>query len=1335
MNDPVSHERVRDDRPRPWWLAYTAVIVALGVATLVRLILDPLFGTNFPFFSYVVAVALVAGYGRTRTASLTLIGGGLLGFYLFMPPQNTVIIAAPNVLLGLALYLFVGTVVIIMSHAMRVARTRAETLLVHSIAREGEVQRAMEAEAKQRELLRTTLASIGDAVITTDTEGRVTNLNPIAEALTGWTNQHAAGQPLNTVFLIVNESTRQKVENPAYRALKEGLIVGLANHTILIARDGSERPIDDSAAPIRSASGEVVGCVLVFRDITARHEAERSLREAKERAAFVRQASGVGFWYCDLPFDVLQWDELVKSHFHLQPDASVTIDTFYARIHPNDREPTRRAIEQSIASRTSYDTEYRTVAPDTGAVKWVRAIGRTFYAADGSPTRFDGVTLDVTEQKQAQERLRVSEEQYRTLFNTMDEGFCVIEFLDGPHGPLSDYIHVAANPAYMANAGISDIVGQKVREIVPEEAEAWVETYRTVLLTGEPVRFQRELVATGRYLDLAAFRVEPADRRQVAVLFKDITFRKQAEERLKESESRLRLALSAARMVAWEWTPSDGRLHVSENATEVFGLPAGVGLTGIDQGIALLHPDDVAAYRATFQKAIAERGIYLTQYRLVRPDDRRVIWIEERGHAVFDQPGGNVRLFGVATDVTERMRAEERLRASEEQLRLAVEAAKLGLWSLDLKSLVMTCSDECKENYGRQPNEQFNYDDLWNSVHPDDLDRVRETVRQAIETRTDYDTEYRIHWPDGSLHSALVRGRATYAPDGTPMAMTGVSLDITDRRRAEQVSRFVASVSAALADLNDSASTFHKVAVLSVPTFADWCAVDMVNEDGQPQRVAVRHADPEKVREFAALLAKYPPRPGDPHGILKVIRTGESELVEEITDSLLTSMTHDEHHFRRLKALGLKSHILVPIRSHGNVLGVVTFITAESGRYYTASDLVVAEDLASRAAVAVENARLYQALQDADVRKDEFLATLAHELRNPLAPIRNAVQVFRLRGSNDPDLQRGREVIDRQVDHLTRLIDDLLDISRIARNKLELRRGRVTLADAVAGAVETSRPLIEQMGHNLTVELPTDPIYLDADLIRLSQVFMNLLTNAAKYTPERGYIRLTARREGDEAIVSVRDNGLGIPAEKLSNLFEMFFQVDGTLEKAQGGLGIGLSLVRRLVEMHGGTVTANSDGLGTGSEFIVRLPVLDWKSDSKPEPQPSGDVSAAIPPSRRILVVDDNVDSADTLAMLLEMTGHEVRTSHDGEDGVRVAGEFRPDVILMDIGMPKLNGYEACRRIREQPWGKQILVIALTGWGQDDDRRRTDDAGFDAHLVKPVEHAALKKLLEKARRV
>jgi len=365
-------------------------------------------------------------------------------------------------------------------------------------------------------------------------------------------------------------------------------------------------------------------------------------------------------------------------------------------------------------------------------------------------------------------------------------------------------------------------------------------------------------------------------------------------------------------------------------------------------------------------------------------------------------------------------------------------------------------------------------------------------------------------------------------------------------------------------------------------------------------------------------------------------------------------------------------------------------------------------------------------LAEAARNKDEFLATLAHELRNPLAPIRNAVVVLETEGATVPLVKDAAAVISRQTAIMVRLIDDLLDIARVSSNKLDIRKQRVELAAIIESALESSRPLIDEFRHELTVSLPPEPITLDADPIRLAQVFLNLLNNSAKYTPPGGHIRLTVERRGNEAAVGVRDDGLGIPAEMLAHVFEMFTQVDRSTERAQGGLGIGLTLVRRLVEMHDGNIEAHSDGVGKGSEFIVRLPVNPAPLEATPKsesPQSKGLTG------RRILVVDDNKDSADSLRMLLRLKGNDVRTAYDGLAALEAAEEFKPELVLLDIGLPKLNGYEVAGRIRKQPWGRDVILVALTGWGQDEDRRRTEEAGFNIHIVKPLDVAELEKQL------
>ncbi|MGE0761441.1 MAG: MASE1 domain-containing protein [Pirellulaceae bacterium] len=376
--------------------------------------------------------------------------------------------------------------------------------------------------------------------------------------------------------------------------------------------------------------------------------------------------------------------------------------------------------------------------------------------------------------------------------------------------------------------------------------------------------------------------------------------------------------------------------------------------------------------------------------------------------------------------------------------------------------------------------------------------------------------------------------------------------------------------------------------------------------------------------------------------------------------------------------------------------------------------------------------RAEELLREADRHKDEFLAMLAHELRNPLAPMRNAVQVLTIKASGEPDLQWAGEVLDRQVHAMSRLVDDLMDVSRVNQGKVILQRSQVELSQVLRGAIETSRPLIEQMEHKLLVSLPSHPIRIDGDLTRLTQVFINLLNNAAKYMERGGRIDVRAEYRDEEVAVSVRDMGIGIAPAKLPTIFDMFAQVPGSLERAQGGLGIGLCLAQRLIELHGGRIEAHSDGVGHGSEFVVRLPaVAQPPSDESPSPrEPVSRVS-----NLRVLVVDDNHDSAESAAMLLRMTGNDVRLAHDGEAALAVAEQFRPQVVLCDIGLPRRNGYDVCRHIRQQPWGADMVLVAVTGWGQDGDRQNSSDAGFDHHLVKPVDPQALLKLLTAVDRV
>ena len=374
-----------------------------------------------------------------------------------------------------------------------------------------------------------------------------------------------------------------------------------------------------------------------------------------------------------------------------------------------------------------------------------------------------------------------------------------------------------------------------------------------------------------------------------------------------------------------------------------------------------------------------------------------------------------------------------------------------------------------------------------------------------------------------------------------------------------------------------------------------------------------------------------------------------------------------------------------------------------------------------------EQKEMEETLRQADRRKDEFLATLAHELRNPLAPIRNALHIMRLKGDDPATVDQARKIMDRQLGQLVRLVDDLLDVGRITRGKLELRRERIELGAVIRNAVDATQPLIEAAGHQLEVILMPGPVYLDADPVRLAQVLSNLLNNAAKYMDRGGKIWLTTAADGAEAVVvTVRDQGIGIPAEALPSVFEMFTQLDGSLERSHGGLGIGLTLAKQLVELHGGSIQARSEGIGHGSEFSVRLPiVLTARGDApiveKPDSHGHGQY--------RVLVADDNHDAVESMGMMLRLMGNEVRTVRDGLQAIEEAAAFRPDIVVLDIGMPRMNGYEAARRIREQRWGSGMILVALTGWGQEEDKRRATEAGFDLHFTKPVSATDFERLM------
>ena len=543
--------------------------------------------------------------------------------------------------------------------------------------------------------------------------------------------------------------------------------------------------------------------------------------------------------------------------------------------------------------------------------------------------------------------------------------------------------------------------------------------------------------------------------------------------------------------------------------------------------------------------------------------------------------------------------------------------------------------------------------------------------------------------------------------------------------RATQRLSFLAEASGTLASSLDLEATFHELARLVVPRFADVSIVSVAAAEGQQERheMAWTTNDPENPLLTASLLDVSEPELGA--ALMRVRESGRAEAIARDPSGPAST--------RIVLPRGLAVHslMLVPLLVRGRHLGVLTLGLEAPARRPDADALAMVAELASRGATALDNALLFRKIQDEDQRKNEFLAMLAHELRNPLAPISNAVHILRV-SENDPSkLAWARELIARQLKQLVRLVDDLLDVSRITRGKIELKFETVDVAQVTAAAVETSKPNIDAHRHTLSLQLPSEPLHLTGDFARVAQILSNLVNNAAKYTPKGGRISLSVAREAEDVVFRVRDSGVGIPPEFLSTIFDPFTQVDRTLARSHGGLGIGLTLVRRLVEMQNGSVAVRSEGRNRGSEFTVRLPAAASPATSGTSSRVSANAApqSPSPAGLRVLVVDDNRDVADSTASIMRMNGCDVHVAYDGKEALESVQRLRPDAVLLDIGLPAIDGYLVAEHIRAHPENLRTMIVAVSGYGQDQDRLRSKSVGFDYHVVKPIDPTVLAGLV------
>lgn len=892
-----------------------------------------------------------------------------------------------------------------------------------------------------------------------------------------------------------------------------------------------------------------------------------------------------------------------------------------------------------------------------------------------------------------------SELRYRAVLDALDQGFCVIEVRFDRGGRGDDYVFLEINPAFERLTGIADAIGRSMREIAPLHEQHWFDRYADVALSGKPARFEEraQSLAGGRWFDVFAFRVDQPDQRHVAILFADVTARRMSEEnaaaalaREKEANALLDAIFESA-PIGLAFVDRDLRFRrINSRLAEMNGLSA--------QEHIGRRPDELL---------LGVPGLDLILERWTRVIGTGEPWlnVELRGETPA-QPGvlrswsenffpvrvgnGIVGLGAVIEETTARDRARDALIASETRFRSLIELGPVGMLIGDPDGRIVLANDALLAmlGYTREEAHGLNWIEL---TPPEHRSRDAAYIQALREGRQPPPFEKDYIRRDGRRVAVLLV--AQFLP-GEGERLMAYAVDITERRIAEGKIRESA---AQLRRLIDHMAAF----------------VSMLDRDGTLLEVnepALRRLGVRREQVIGRKFWECPWWTHDP---------AQQRMIEEWCRQAGGGETIRQDTVARTAGDGRMDvdFMLVPLFDEA---GAVTHLIP--------SGVDISDRKQVERALRENEQRLADsaaALRDADRRKDDFLATLAHELRNPLAPIRNGIQVLRLIAGANPTLERTTQMMERQMQHLVRLVDDLLDVSRITRGKIKLRRDLVLINEVVSSALESCQALFEPQGHTLSVVLPTEALSVLGDRDRLRQVFANLLSNAAKFTRREGTVWVSLERSADFALVRVRDTGIGIPPERLKHVFEMFAQVNAP--EGNDGLGIGLALARQLVSLHGGWIEARSEGMGKGSEFLVCLPLVDGM-DTSDTKEPSSRSAGST--RKRVLIVDDNVDAAESLAHVLSLNGHTVAIASGGVEAVDMARQNLPDVILLDLGMPGMDGLTAARLIRQQPGGGTIRIIALTGWGQERDRQRTREAGIGEHLVKPVDPESLVTLLE-----
>ena len=866
--------------------------------------------------------------------------------------------------------------------------------------------------------------------------------------------------------------------------------------------------------------------------------------------------------------------------------------------------------------------------------------------------------------------------------------------------------------------GKQEIIGRTHYEVFPEITERWKELHRRAL-AGEVVRCDEDRFerADGT-VDWVRWEIRPwytisGKVGGVTMFTEVITERKHVEDAIRASETRFRILSTSAPIGIFELDAEGRCQYVNTRWEAITGRTSEEGLGyGWHQTI---HPEDREWLLQEARERIRAGFPGEREFRILRPDGS-VRWVRVHVAPMVDPQAGRPSGFvGTLDDITAEKEAEEKLQASEQRFMALVNSNIVGIVLGDMSGRIYKANDAFLKMAGYTRADLAAGKVRWSLLtSPESAPEDQRALAELQEKGTAGPWEKEYTRKDGSRVPVLI-GLARLGATGSQTI--GFVLDLSERKRAEGALRLIAQASRVLASSPDFPDAVNRIAHLLVPTLGDWCVIHVLDEEGNVQRAAVAAADPAQASLARQWMEAPPPAPEAIQPLLQALRTGKTQLLKGVSDELWPAMINSEARVAVMRQVGATSMLVVPFIVRGHLTGWASFLTTRPGRTYQPPDITLAEEVAHHVAQALDNARLYQEAREANAAKDQFLAVLSHELRNPLSPILTGVEVLRRSIPLDPRTERVLTLIERNAELQARLITDLLDFSRIRRGAIGIERSPVPLDAAVNAAVESTQGEAKAAG--LAVKLEIQPgVWVLGDLDRLQQIVVNLLTNAIKFTPPGGEVRVRVERGEHVGRVIVEDTGVGIDAALMPRLFEMFQQGEIEGQRARG-LGIGLALVKHLTELHGGRVWAESEGVGKGSRFTVELPLAPAAAREPAEKE------AREPMAVRILLVEDNADARELLQAGLELLGYTVEAVGSGEEALALLSEMRPDVIVADIGLPGVDGYEFLRQARRIPGLANVPAFAATGYGRPEDVARAHEAGFTDHFVKPVDIADL----------